>query len=116
MTNDIKYLVFSKYVNEFYTINEKKLDSMLVKDTSLFRSTLEEKPTAILVALSKNMSLLADTPDRYLAEILMIANIISTRTSESFRQVAIDYLKNITASLHPYGREIKDRISMVVEY
>ena len=94
---------------------EKKLDGHL-KHT-LLHSQLVKMDSIYLCALVKTMALTAKYGDDWIQDILMISNIIDSRSDNGdWRWYAIDYIKTCMAKYHPYGADIKDRIDDVTAF
>lgn len=97
----------------------------LGKISNLYRHNLEKRDNKLeLLALVKTLCEHSQNPEDYLQDILTIANIISTdklilrtRTrAMDLTKEAIEYIKNIASSYHPYGSDIKNRIEEVCQY
>ena len=118
---NLKYYLLTDLVSTMVKPKAIKLG----KISNLYRHNLEQRDNKLeLLALVKTLCENSNKPEDYLQDILTIANIISTdrliiRTRArviDLTEEAIEYIKNIASSYHPYGREIKDRIQEVCLY
>lgn len=118
---NLKYYLLTDLVSTMV----KPKDVKLGKISNLYRHNLEQRDNKLeLLALVKTLCEHSCKPEDYLQDILTIANIISTdkliiRTSTrviDLTEEAIEYIKNISSSYHPYGSDIKDRIQEVCLY
>jgi len=118
---NLKYYLLTDLVSTMVKPKAVKLG----KISNLYRHNLEQRENKLeLLALVKTLCEHSNKPEDYLQDILTIANIISTdkliiktRTrAMDFTAEAIEYIKNISSSYHPYGSDIKDRIEEVCLY
>lgn len=118
---NLKYYLLTDLVSTMVKPKAIKLG----KISNLYRHNLEQRDNKLeLLALVKTLCEHSDKPEDYIHDILTIANIISTdrliiRTRArviDLTEEAIEYIKNISSSYHPYGSDIKDRIQEVCLY
>ena len=118
---NLKYYLLTDLVSTMVKPKDVKLGNI----SNLYRHNLEQRENKLeLLGLVKTLCEHSNKPEDYLQDILTIANIISTdkliiRTRSrviDLTEEAIEYIKNISSSYHPYGSEIKDRIQEVCLY